>query len=90
MELLRSDTCLLHKGSITLLFQDKRGGLQVRSPKGTFVNATPIEGTIVVNATTGVELSYIDSGPPPNKTTVPYTTIVAIHGMIFTDRAFQQ
>ncbi|KAG9204300.1 hypothetical protein G6514_001374 [Epicoccum nigrum] len=37
-------------GSITLLFQDKRGGLQVRSPKGTFVNATPIEGTIVVNA----------------------------------------
>ncbi|OAK95623.1 Clavaminate synthase-like protein [Phaeosphaeriaceae sp. SRC1lsM3a] len=37
-------------GSITLLFQDIRGGLQVRSPKGTFVNATPIEGTIVVNA----------------------------------------
>lgn len=37
-------------GSITLLFQDKRGGLQVRSPKGTFVDATPIEGTIVVNA----------------------------------------
>jgi isopenicillin N synthase-like dioxygenase len=37
-------------GSITLLFQDVRGGLQVRSPKGTFVDATPIEGTIVVNA----------------------------------------
>ncbi|KAH7386130.1 hypothetical protein BKA66DRAFT_415369 [Pyrenochaeta sp. MPI-SDFR-AT-0127] len=37
-------------GSITLLFQDERGGLQVRSPKGTFVDATPIEGTIVVNA----------------------------------------
>ena len=37
-------------GSITLLFQDARGGLQVRSPKGTFVNATPIGGTIVVNA----------------------------------------
>ncbi|RYN43215.1 hypothetical protein AA0113_g10774 [Alternaria arborescens] len=37
-------------GSITLLFQDARGGLQVRSPKGTFVNATPIEGTIVINA----------------------------------------
>ncbi|KAF3046862.1 hypothetical protein E8E12_003642 [Didymella heteroderae] len=37
-------------GSITLLFQDKRGGLQVKTPKGTFVNATPIEGTIVVNA----------------------------------------
>ncbi|KAI0572350.1 Thymine dioxygenase [Pyrenophora tritici-repentis] len=37
-------------GSITLLFQDARGGLQVRSPKGTFVDATPIEGTIVINA----------------------------------------
>ncbi|KAJ4329912.1 hypothetical protein N0V87_010456 [Didymella glomerata] len=37
-------------GSITLLFQDKRGGLQVKTPKGTFVNATPIEDTIVVNA----------------------------------------
>ena len=37
-------------GSITLLFQDMAGGLQVLSPKGTFVNATPIEDTIVVNA----------------------------------------
>lgn len=37
-------------GSITLLFQDDRGGLQVKSPQGTFVDATPIEGTVVVNA----------------------------------------
>ncbi|KAJ5757460.1 uncharacterized protein N7511_006154 [Penicillium nucicola] len=37
-------------GSVTLLFQDKHGGLQVRSPKGTFVDATPISDTIVVNA----------------------------------------
>ena len=37
-------------GSITLLFQDDRGGLQVKSPKGTFVDATPIPGTVVVNA----------------------------------------
>ncbi|KAI9166770.1 2-oxoglutarate-Fe(II) type oxidoreductase ppzD [Paramyrothecium foliicola] len=37
-------------GSITLLFQDNRGGLQVKSPTGQFVDATPIEGTIVVNA----------------------------------------
>lgn len=37
-------------GSLTLLFQDSRGGLQVRSPKGTFVDATPIPGAIVINA----------------------------------------
>ena len=37
-------------GSITLLFQDNKGGLEVKSPKGTWVRATPIPGTIVVNA----------------------------------------
>lgn len=37
-------------GTITLLFQDDRGGLEVLSPKGTFVPATPIPDTIVVNA----------------------------------------
>lgn len=37
-------------GSITLLFQDDCGGLQVKSPDGTFVDATPIPGTVVVNA----------------------------------------
>ncbi|KAM0198769.1 hypothetical protein ACHAPA_001008 [Fusarium lateritium] len=37
-------------GSITLLFQDARGGLQVRSPTGQFVDATPIQDTVVVNA----------------------------------------
>ncbi|PHH70898.1 hypothetical protein CDD82_6860 [Ophiocordyceps australis] len=37
-------------GLATLLFQDSCGGLQVMSPTGNFVDATPIEGTIVVNA----------------------------------------
>ncbi|KAG9230148.1 hypothetical protein BJ875DRAFT_499390 [Amylocarpus encephaloides] len=37
-------------GSITLLFQDDRGGLQVKSPRGTFVDAIPIPGSVVVNA----------------------------------------
>lgn len=40
----------MQPGSLTLLFQDDRGGLQVLSPKGTFVDATPIPDTIVVNA----------------------------------------
>lgn len=37
-------------GSITLLFQDHHGGLQVRGPNGTFVDAEPIGDSIVVNA----------------------------------------
>lgn len=37
-------------GSITLLFQDQRGGLQVQSNKGDFVDAKPIPGTVVINA----------------------------------------
>ncbi|RFU24845.1 hypothetical protein B7463_g11510, partial [Scytalidium lignicola] len=37
-------------GSITLLFQDDRGGLQVKSPQCTYVDATPIEGSVVINA----------------------------------------
>lgn len=37
-------------GSITLLFQDSRGGLQVKSPNGQFVDATPVPDTCVVNA----------------------------------------
>lgn len=37
-------------GSITLLFQDSRGGLQVQGPTGAFVDATPIPDTCVVNA----------------------------------------
>ncbi|PNY23802.1 very-long-chain (3R)-3-hydroxyacyl-CoA dehydratase [Tolypocladium capitatum] len=37
-------------GSVTLLFQDSRGGLQVRSPTGQFIDAAPIEGTVVINA----------------------------------------
>lgn len=38
-------------GSITLLFQDPVGGLQVKNPRsGEFTAAPPIPGTIVVNA----------------------------------------
>ena len=37
-------------GSITLLFQDTRGGLQVQNEEGDWLDVAPIEGTVVVNA----------------------------------------
>ena len=37
-------------GSITLLFQDMSGGLQVQSLMGEWLDVTPIEGTMIVNA----------------------------------------
>ncbi|KAL8632085.1 hypothetical protein Q9189_002228 [Teloschistes chrysophthalmus] len=37
-------------GSVTFLFQDNRGGLQVERKDGSFADVTPIEGTIVLNA----------------------------------------
>lgn len=37
-------------GSLTLLFQDDVGGLEVKSPKNTWVRAAPIKDTIVINA----------------------------------------
>jgi isopenicillin N synthase-like dioxygenase len=37
-------------GSITLLFQDDKGGLQVKNSNDEFIDASPIEGTIVINA----------------------------------------
>ena len=37
-------------GSITLLFQDMCGGLQVEQPGGGFTDVDPIAGTVVVNA----------------------------------------
>ena len=36
-------------GSITLLFQDDTGGLQVQCANGSYVDATPIKGTVLVN-----------------------------------------
>ncbi|MEH6686770.1 MAG: 2-oxoglutarate and iron-dependent oxygenase domain-containing protein [Halopseudomonas sabulinigri] len=36
-------------GSITLLFQDDAGGLEVRTRAGEWIAATPIPGTVVVN-----------------------------------------
>lgn len=37
-------------GSISLRFQDRNAGLQVRTPNGTFIDAFPIADTIVVSA----------------------------------------
>lgn len=49
-------------GSITLLFQDDKGGLQVKSPKGTFVNATPIPGTSKVPSPCGLSRDILTLG----------------------------
>ncbi|XP_045130714.1 UPF0676 protein C1494.01-like isoform X2 [Portunus trituberculatus] len=37
-------------GTVTLLFQDTRGGLEVKERGGSWVSALPIPGTILVNA----------------------------------------
>jgi len=37
-------------GTLTLLYQDNVGGLEVLSPTGQFIKAKPIPGTIVINA----------------------------------------
>lgn len=36
-------------GTITLLFQDTHGGLQVEGPNGQYVDVPPIEDTVVIN-----------------------------------------
>ena len=36
-------------GSITLLFQDNTGGLQIETSSGNFIDAVPIEGTVLIN-----------------------------------------
>ncbi|KAK0201370.1 Alpha/Beta hydrolase protein [Desarmillaria ectypa] len=43
--------------------------------------------SLIVNPSSRVELSYIDSGAPPQSS---YITIFAIHGMIFTKEIFQR
>ncbi|KAH8674275.1 hypothetical protein BX600DRAFT_433864 [Xylariales sp. PMI_506] len=37
-------------GTVTLLFQDMSGGLQVRTPDGTYMDIPPVEDAIVINA----------------------------------------
>ncbi|KAK0224202.1 hypothetical protein IW262DRAFT_1295844 [Armillaria fumosa] len=42
----------------------------------------------IVNSTTGVHLAYLDTGPPAH--TSSYTTIFAVHGMVYTNLIFQK
>lgn len=37
-------------GSVTFLFQDQRGGLQVERPGGGYIDVKPVEGAIVLNS----------------------------------------
>ncbi|KAJ3322509.1 hypothetical protein HDU76_013871 [Blyttiomyces sp. JEL0837] len=70
-------------GSITLLFQDDKGGLEVKTADGIWAPATPIPGTVVVNAAdllTRWSNDVIKStehrvvSPPPSSTTAQTTT----------------
>ena len=47
-------------GSITLLFQDNVGGLQVQTASGEYMEAVPIEGTVLVNI--GDSLQFMTGG----------------------------
>lgn len=40
---------LFSYSTLTVLFQDDVGGLEVETAKGVFVPATPIPGTVVIN-----------------------------------------
>ena len=53
-------------GSVTFLFQDQRGGLQVekRDGSGEWIDAEPREGTIVINAGDSKFLFLLDCLPP--------------------------
>lgn len=43
-------------GTVTALFQDMVGGLEVKRLDGTWMEAVPIEGTVLVNAAQLLEL----------------------------------
>jgi isopenicillin N synthase-like dioxygenase len=44
-------------GTVTLLFQDGNGGLQVRTPEGEWQDVVPIKGVMVINAGEGIRSS---------------------------------
>ncbi|KIY72231.1 hypothetical protein CYLTODRAFT_486452 [Cylindrobasidium torrendii FP15055 ss-10] len=47
------------------------------------------EGSIVVDADKGLYMGYIDSGPPPSRSS-SYQTIIAVHGIVFGHRIFER
>jgi isopenicillin N synthase-like dioxygenase len=42
-------------GTVTLLFQDMSGGLQVKTPEGTWLDVPPVKDAIVINAGMGFQ-----------------------------------
>lgn len=52
-------------GTVTLLFQDGSGGLQVKTPEGIWQDIPPIEGAIVINA--GKFVTSVLGDPIANK-----------------------
>lgn len=74
-------TAMTVKGRLNRLLQS----LSLRTAKISAYTQMS-SGTLVVN-TAGVELAYLDSGAPADASS--YTTIFAVHGMIFTNRAYR-
>ena len=55
--------CFLDYGIITLLYQDSIGGLEIRGPSGSWIDATPIPGAVLINA--GDMLEIFTNGKIP-------------------------
>ncbi|WP_245572503.1 isopenicillin N synthase family dioxygenase [Actinokineospora enzanensis] len=68
-------------GYLALLQQDTIGGLQVQSPTGTWIDATPIPGTFVVNIGEMLEIAtngYLTATPHRVQTPPPGTDRISI------------
>jgi len=70
-------------GSLTLLFQDATGGLEVESPSGEFVHVIPIQDTIVVNAADLLERWTSGIKSTKHRVTLPKDTTKARQSFAF-------
>ncbi|CAD2220206.1 non-haem dioxygenase in morphine synthesis N-terminal/2OG-Fe(II) oxygenase superfamily, putative [Angomonas deanei] len=79
----RTQGCGPHKdaGILTMLWQDGSGGLQVMKKDGTWIDAPPVKGSVVINIGESLELAtngYLQANfhqvvMPPGRTTSRYS-----------------